>query len=266
MTVWQAIVLGIVQGVSEFLPISSSGHLVIIQHWLGVTDNAITFEVVVHFGSLVAVIIALREEIQQIFIGLLGKKDKEGSRGRRLLLKVIMATIPVVVVGITLHDLINRAFSSIYVPAIMLFLTGTLLLTAEKLMKKRGRSEVTWLNALWMGLGQALAVLPGLSRSGTTISAGMISGVTREAAARFSFLISIPAIAGATVMELPQVLNSGNAVQAADPAALIAGALAAVISSYLAISLFLKFLKGGRLMFFVYYTWALGAFVLLLST
>jgi undecaprenyl-diphosphatase len=272
MTVWEAIILGIVQGVTEFLPISSSGHLVIVQSWLGIHEGAFTFDAVIHFGSLLAVTVALRQELWLIVRGLFGGQEEEARSGRRLMVLVILGTLPLILVGLTLRDAVDMAFTSVYLSALMLYVTGALLWLAEK-SPRSGQVEtvstvrtlgVTWRHSLWMGLFQALAVLPGLSRSGVTIAAGMMSGLGRETAARFSFLLSIPAIAGATILEMRTVLREDLSATISNEV-LVVGTVAAGVSSYLAIALLLRFLRRGSLMGFVYYTWALATVVLAIT-
>lgn len=271
MTVWQAVILGIVQGVTEFLPVSSSGHLVIAQQLLGITEHALTFDVMVHAGSLLAIVLALKDELALMWAGFAGlfrgrEGDAGGARpaapeGRRLLGQVVVATLPLVAAGLLFRDLVDEAFSSALVPVVLLFATGALLLYADRAARAGAREAAGWSHALWMGLAQALAVLPGLSRSGVTMSVGMMSGLSRQAAARFSFLMAIPAIAGATVLELRGLL-AGQAVSAAGADALIVGAAASAVTSYAAIRLFLRFVRRGRLAPFAYYTWALGLVML----
>lgn len=272
MTALEALILGLVQGVTEFLPISSSGHLVIVQSLMGVHEGAFTFDAVIHFGSLLAVIVALRADLWLMVKGLFGGKAQEAKAGRRLMLLVILATLPLVLVGLTLRDLVDRAFASVYVSAFMLYLTGALLLFAER-ASRSGQVEtvsqvrtlsVTWRHSLIVGLAQTLAVLPGVSRAGTTMAAGMMAGLSREAAARFSFLLSIPAILGASTLELRTILDEGMPA-ALSPEVLVIGTVAAGVSSYLAIAVLLRFLKQGSLMGFVYYTWLLATVVLAIT-
>ncbi|MDQ3460141.1 MAG: undecaprenyl-diphosphate phosphatase [Deinococcota bacterium] len=272
MTALEALILGLVQGITEFLPISSSGHLVIVQRLMGVHEGAFTFDAVIHLGSLLAVMIALRAELWLMAKSPFGGRTAEARAGRRLMLLVILGTLPLVVVGLTLRDLVDRAFGSVYISAFMLYFTGALLWFAEK-NPRSGQVEtasklrtlsVTWRHSLVMGLFQALAVLPGLSRSGVTIAAGMMGGLGREAAARFSFLLSIPAIMGAALLEMRTVLREDLSASLSTEV-LVIGTVAAGISSYLAIAILLKFLKQGSLIGFAYYTWILATVVLAIS-
>lgn len=268
MSIWQAIILGVVQGITEFLPVSSSGHLVITQHFLGISGNTLTFDVVVHAGSLLAIMVALREEVAAMLTGAVGfvtgRRGAEAESGRRLLAQVVVATLPLVAAGLLFRDAVEEAFSSALVPVVLLFATGALLLYADRARAVGRSDEAGWRHAVWMGMAQALAVLPGLSRSGLTMSVGMMSGLTRQAAARFSFLLAIPAIAGATILELVGLVQ-GEAASAAGAGALVAGALSSAVTSYWAIRLFLGFVRQGRLAPFAYYTWALGAVLLWLT-
>ncbi|MDQ3398053.1 MAG: undecaprenyl-diphosphate phosphatase [Deinococcota bacterium] len=269
MTVWEALILGIVQGVTEFLPISSSGHLVIVQNWMGIGEGAFTFDAVIHFGSLLAVMVALRQELWLMLKGLFGGQRQEAKAGRRLIALVFFGTVPLVVVGLTLRDAVDRTFTSVYVSAFMLYLTGALLWFAERYPRPEQRAAsgtlpVSLKHSLWMGMSQAMAVLPGLSRSGVTIATGMLAGLSRESAARFSFLLSIPAILGASLLELRTVLRAELSPVIGNEA-LLAGTLAAGISSYLAIAILLRFLKQGSLIGFAYYTWVLATVVLAIS-
>jgi len=264
MSLWEATVLGLIQGLTEFLPVSSSGHLVIVRHLLGITTEALTFDVFVHFGSLVAVVIFFRRELLQVAAGVLGLRYPGAEEGRRLFWLLVVASVPVAVVGLVLRDAIEQAFSSVLVPAVMLFVTGALLMFADRSAGRRpGTGQGTrpeMIHALAMGVGQALAVLPGLSRSGTTMSAGILAGLNRHGAARFAFLMSVPAILGATFLEMASLLGEGAAAEGA--AVLLAGTLSAAVSSYMAIALLLRFLQRGRLAPFAYYTWLAGAVVL----
>ncbi|HLT58856.1 MAG TPA: undecaprenyl-diphosphatase UppP [Limnochordales bacterium] len=264
MTAWQAIVLGLVQGLTEFLPVSSSGHLVIVRQWLGVTEYLLTFDAMVHFGSLLAVVLYFREELLQIVAGVVGLDRPGAAEGRRMFWLLVAASLPVAAVGLLLRDAIEQAFSSVAVPAIMLFVTGVLLIVADRVAVARRGSRPGWRHAVAMGLGQALAVVPGLSRSGTTMSAGILAGLTRPAAARFAFLMSVPAILGATALEMAQLLRAGP-VEAEGVGILLLGTAVSAVSSYGAIALFLRYLQRRRLAPFAYYTWAVGALVLWLT-
>lgn len=282
MTTFEAALLGIIQGITEFLPVSSSGHLVLAQHWLGLTEHTLTFDVMVHAGSLVAIIFVLKDELLAMLAGIFGGRTVEAQAGRKVFFQLVLATVPLVVVGLLLREWVDVAFASPYVSIGLLFLTGAVLLYADRASAAQGRmrygsgrgsgtgpglrsaQQPSWAQAMWMGVSQALAVLPGLSRSGITMSTGMVTGLSREGAARFSFLMSIPAILGATILELRGFLK-GDVASAAGSNALIIGAITSGIVTYGAVVLFLRFVRNGRLAPFAYYTWLLGAVMLWLT-
>lgn len=295
MTMFEAVLLGIIQGITEFLPVSSSGHLVLAQHWLGITENALTFDVMVHAGSLLAIVVVLKDELLAMVAGVFGGRTPAARAGRTLFWQLVVATLPLVAVGLLLRDRIEQAFSSALVSVGFLFLTGGFLLYADRKSEAQSRGfslrggggrgvgagygsgggsgygygggaaqQTGWGQAMSMGIAQAFAVLPGLSRSGVTMGTGMMSGLSRESAARFSFLMSIPAILGATILELRGFLK-GEIASVAGTDALAAGAIASAITTYLAVVLFLRFIRNGRLAPFAYYTWILGAVMLWLT-
>lgn len=262
MTWWEAALLGIVQGVTEFLPVSSSGHLVIAQSALGIDKTSITFDVMAHLGSLFAVLLALKGDWLPMVRGVLG--SRADSQGRRRILLVLVGSVPVGIVGLLFKDALEPLFQSARAAGAMLLVTGAVLWIADRAARRakergpgRDLAAISFGDALWIGCGQALAVLPGLSRSGTTIAAGMLRGIDRESAARFAFLLSIPAILGATLLELPALFDG-----AAELPPLLIGAIAAAVSGYFAIATFLRFLRSGSLIGFALYTWVVGLIVL----
>ena len=269
MDILQAIIIGLVQGLTEFLPVSSSAHLIFAQQALGLTDVGLAFDVLLHAGTLVAVVIYFFDDIVNMIKGFLlslidlkeGKFIPEIKRDpyKKLAWLTIIATIPVGVVGILFNDLVEEMFTGLTIPAFLLLITGCLLYASQRM--NSGRIDVTKIGikeALFMGCGQALAVLPGLSRSGTTIAAGLFAGLDKEFAAKFSFILSIPAILGAAVFQLKD-LSGGNI----EIGACIAGFVVAVISGYLAISVLLKIVREKSLDIFAYYCWIVGIIVLI---
>ena len=269
MDIFQAIIIGLVQGLTEFLPVSSSAHLIFAQQALGVSDVGLAFDVLMHVGTLVAVIVYFFNDIVNMIKGfLLSLVDlKDGNFIReikkdpykKLAWLTILATIPVGVVGVLFNDIIESMFQGLTIPAFLLLVTGCLLYVSQRM--NTGRIDVrnmTIKEALIMGCGQALAVLPGLSRSGTTIAAGLFAGLDKEFAAKFSFILSIPAILGAAVFQLKDL--SGGSVEIG---ACIAGFVVAVISGYLAISVLLKIVREKSLDIFAYYCWIVGLIVLI---
>ena len=270
MTVLQAIFLGIIQGLTEFLPVSSSGHLVLFSQLFKVQEPSLIFEVVVHVGTLLAVLVAFRSEVGLLvtsFFKLLGKPKNakqllKDDLGCRFLSGIIIGTLPTVVVALLFKDQIERFFGSSTFVGIMLIVTGLMLFLTERLGAVReGVSEPSPLDALIVGLGQAVAILPGISRSGTTISVGLLRGLDRNSAARFSFLLAIPAILGALVFSLGDLFGGTTTLSWGT---LGAGLVSSAITGYLAIRFFLTLVRRGRLVWFSYYTWFVGALVIVL--
>ena len=268
MDIIQAIIIGLVQGLTEFLPVSSSAHLIFAQQALGVADVGLAFDVLLHVGTLVAVIVYFFNDIVNMIKGfLLSLVDlKDGNfmgelkkdPYKKLAWLTILATIPIGIVGVLFNDIVESMFQGLTVPAFLLLITGCLLYVSQRM--NSGRIDVrniTLKEALIMGCGQALAILPGLSRSGTTIAAGLFAGLDKEFAAKFSFILSIPAILGAAVFQLKDL--SGGSVEIG---ACIAGFIVAAISGYLAISFLLKIVREKSLDIFAYYCWIVGIIVL----
>src|SRR5574344_2045765 len=269
MDIIQAIIIGLVQGLTEFLPVSSSAHLVFIQHLLGLTDSSIAFDVLLHVGTLVAVVVYFFKDIclmiyafflslKDLFTGKFMKGVKEEPY-KKLAWLVIIATIPVGVVGLLFNDAVTALFSGITIPAFFLLITGVLLYVSQRM--KTGEideSNIGLKESIIMSCGQAIAVMPGLSRSGTTIAAGLFSGLDKEFAAKFSFILSIPAILGAALVQLKYL----PAIDA-NIGAYIAAFIVAAISGYLAIKFLLKIIQEKSLDIFAYYCWIVGIIVLI---
>ncbi len=254
MDLVKALILGIVQGLTEFLPISSSGHLVIGSEILNVHEPGIAFEVFLHCGTLFAVVLAFRSELLSMLRSLfvspaVRRKDPELTLFFQWNINVIIATLPAVAVGLLFKDFIDWIFDNILITFVMLGVTGvTMVLT--RFISEKG-AAVTWPRALIIGVAQALAIMPGLSRSGSTIFTGMLLGVNRETAARFSFIMSIPAILGAVVLHMGELLATPPSTD--ELLAILVGTLAAAISGYYAIVLLMKIVRRGKLHWFGYY-------------
>ena len=268
MDIIQAIIIGIVQGLTEFLPVSSPAHLVFIQNILGV-ESSLAFDTFLHLGTLIAVLWFFRYDIIKM-IGswisslqdLIQGRFKEGFYAdpyKRLAWYVILATIPVALVGVLFEDAVDALFAgALYVPAFFLFVTGTILYLSQRMASGNVTMDnISKKEALWMGLGQACAILPGLSRSGTTIAAGLTIGLEKEFAAKFSFIISIPAILGAFVLQAKDI---GSAMDA-NFLPVILGFIASIIAGYLAIKWMLDLIKNRSLDIFAYYCWVVGIVV-----
>ncbi|MCD6520828.1 MAG: undecaprenyl-diphosphatase UppP [Anaerolineae bacterium] len=265
MTTLQAALLGVLQGLTEFIPVSSSGHLVIIPWLLGWPSPGLSFDVLVHLGTLVALLLYFRRDIYELLLGaweLCRRRRLETFRARLLLL-ILLSALPAALLGYLLEDKISQAFETPWVASLFLLVTGGLLFTSEWLGKRTQTIEqLGWGQALLIGLAQSLALLPGISRSGATISAGLLCGLKRPAAARFSFLMVLPVILGATAFELLQAAQGGAL---AGSWQLGVGFLAALLSGYAALGFLIRHLQSHSLRPFAYYCWALGTLGLILS-
>ena len=255
MDIIQSLILGVVQGVTEFLPISSSGHLVLFQKLFGLKEPPIFFDTLIHFATLLAIVFYLRKEIWSIVSGL-NKKENQ-----RLVGLIVLATIPAVILGFLIKDKIEVIFNSLALLSITFFITAVILFFT----KFFGNGQKTlvnlgWFGSLFVGLFQALAILPGVSRSGSTISAGLFMGLKREDAFRFSFLLAIPAIFGAMVLQIFDFnwnsLNGGFLVN-------FIGFLAALIFGFLSLKILEKITTKGKLHYFAYYCLVLGLITLI---
>lgn len=258
MSLIVAAFLGVVQGLTEFLPISSSGHLVIAQHFVpGFDQPGVLFEIVLHLGTLLAVVFYLRAEVSMLLSGL--RPGSEGRTGRRLILLLAVGTLPAVIVALTLRDFVEQSFESLSVVGVCLCATGLLLLYSARFHKEQKElTELGLLDALVVGAFQSIALLPGVSRSGTTIVAGLGRGIAHGSAARFSFLLSLPAIFGAAVLNIPEATR----VPEAAVGGYLVGFLTAFAIGYLAIGIVIKFLASRRFHMFGYYCLAVGGAVL----
>ncbi|MDR2610942.1 MAG: undecaprenyl-diphosphate phosphatase [Clostridiales Family XIII bacterium] len=271
MSIWKAIILGLVQGLAEFLPISSSGHLAILQHYLGIdASNALVFTVLLHLGTLVAVSVAYRRDIAELiveFVRMIGDIFTGKGPGlrendmRKLAVMILVATIPAAVCGVLFDSFIARVFTSIILIGVCLIITGTALFVAERIASgKRDLHRANFRNAFTIGLFQAIALLPGISRSGSTIVGGLVLGFKRDLAVRFAFLISIPTVLGAVVLEIPDAIKAGITGDMFVPA--LIGIIVSAVSGFIAIKAMIRVVTSDKLMFFSIYTWAVGAIVI----
>lgn len=253
MELLKAIVLGLVQGLTEFLPVSSSGHLVIGSELLNFQEQGVVFDVFLHLGTLVSVFIVFRKEILSMIKAPFGVMSGGGSDTDRYYLRwdifVVVATIPAVIVGLFFKDAVQQLFSSTLVAYCMLVVTGLIMLVAQYL--PAGEKKLSGAKSFLVGCAQACAILPGLSRSGSTIFAGMLLGIPREKIARFSFIMSIPAILGAAVLQSGELL--AHPPESAALLNLCLGTLMSAISGYFAIKLLLDIIRRNRLQWFGYY-------------
>jgi undecaprenyl-diphosphatase len=268
-TVLQALVMGIVQGLTEFLPVSSSGHLIVVPFLLGWDDpflNSLAFSVMLHLGTLVALLAYFREDWMRLVpAGLAAVRDRSfrSDPDRRLAGLLAATTIPAAIVGVVFNDLIADQFRQVGLVALMLVVGGVILFVADRVGRKsRAIPDITFPVAVGIGAAQALALIPGISRSGISIAAGRLAGLDREAAARFAFLMATPITAGAGVFEARKLLTGEAGVDVAAVAGpLVVGMVAALLSGLAAIHFMLRYLRTRSLDVFVWYRFVLAAIV-----
>lgn len=268
MTYLQAVILGAIQGLTEFLPVSSSGHLVIFQNLFGMKAPEFIFDISVHIGTLAAVFVFFYRDILSIIRSLLiftirGRKVAEAQPKTmddiRLAAMIIAASIPTALIGLMLQKKADVLFSSLTLVGCMLILTGAWMWFTKK--SRTREKGISLKNTLLIGIIQGIAVIPGISRSGSTIAAGLYLGLDRETATRFSFLISIPAILGAALLSVIHAPTPGTA----GAAVIITGAATAFVTGYAALNLLVYMVKKGNLFLFSPYCWLAGAAALVLA-
>ncbi|MFZ5982422.1 MAG: undecaprenyl-diphosphatase UppP [Patescibacteria group bacterium] len=262
ISIWQAIILGLVQGLGEFLPISSSGHLVITPWLFGFSDPGLSFDVALHAGTLLAVGGYFWKDWMEIFKRVLKNETKNeelitNSYGKNTLWLLVLATIPGVLAGYFLEERAETVFRSPLLVAFTLGFVGLILYLVDKFSKHRkDLKKITWKDALLIGLSQALAIIPGVSRSGATITAGLALGLGRVSAARFSFLLATPIIFGATIYKLPELFRNEFTL------VMFVGVLVSTLSGYLAIKYLLKFVEKTSYAIFFWYRLVLAGAIL----
>jgi len=259
MDVLQSFLLGIIQGITEFLPISSSGHLVLGKEILGVdVETGITFEVVVHFGTLCSILIYYRKIIWNLMVSGLNffksPSQQKSDPNVKLIGFILVSMIPAMAIGFTLKDQIEGIFSSPLLVSVMLIVTGLILFSTRFVGETP--KNVNLSRSFMIGIAQSFAMIPGVSRSGSTISAALWLGVKREEAANFSFLMLIPVIAGAMLLEVTELVEVG--LSDAALMNLVVGFLAAFISGYYALKYLIIILKRKGFHYFAYYCWLVG--------
>ena len=272
MSYFEAIILGLVQGLAEFLPISSSGHLALLQQAFGIhEDKVLLFAVLLHVGTLISVFIVYWKDIWELIVELcLTIRDLCTGKGlrlaerpiRKLGVMIIVATIPTAIIGLVFSDFFDSLYNSVIPIGVGLIITGFLLIFAEKKGEgNRGIQQMNFRNAIFIGLVQGVAICPGISRSGSTLFGSLICNLDRKFAVKFVFLISIPSIHGSAVLEAPAALEAG--VTAAEVGPVLVGMLVAAVSGLVAIKTMIKIVSDKKLSYFSYYVWALGLFVVL---
>ncbi len=271
MTLFEAVILGLVQGLAEFLPISSSGHLALLQYFFGIEgESVLLFAVLLHIGTLLSLILVYYKDLWELIVELFATlKDIFTGKGpridanptRRLGFLIIVATIPTALIGVFFNDLFNGFYLSLMAIGIGLLFTGTILFIAERVPAgKKNVRKTKFRDAILVGIMQGIAICPGVSRSGSTLFGGLIAGLNRETAVKFAFLISIPSILGAVVLEVPDALESGLGDNMMIP--VLVGVAVAAISGFIAIKTMIKVVSNKKLIYFSVYTWLLGASVI----
>lgn len=266
MTLVQAIILGIFQGVTEFLPISSSGHLVLLQNFFGIKEGNLFFTEMLHFGTLISILIVYFNDIINIIIeffkmigeGIKNKNFKIKNGYQKLALLIIIGSIPTAIIGFLFEDFFKTLYSSSLLPIGMAFIiTGFLLWIANrKPYENKNVKNMSFLDSIIIGLFQGIAIIPGISRSGSTIVAGLLRGLDRSLATEFSFLLALPAIFGAGLFGIIDVVKTGSEVVFTIP--LLAGVLLSAIVGVFAIKFLISMLKKDKLHYFSYYLWIVG--------
>lgn len=257
--IWETLsylILGIIQGLTEFLPVSSSGHLALGADVLNLPENDIAFTVLVHAATALSTIVVFKDDIIKLITG---------ETPRKYLLFLAISMIPAAFVGFSFKDQIKAITTTEFV-GYMLIVTAIILALSQKI-KSSGAKPVGWLNSLLIGIAQAMAILPGISRSGSTIGAALILGVSREEAAKFSFLMALPVIGGATLLEVKDLVEAGTIASAESIPVLgyTLGFIAAFVSGLLACKWMIRLVKGTNLMWFAVYCLTIGLVTIILQ-
>ncbi|MDP6457093.1 MAG: undecaprenyl-diphosphate phosphatase [Candidatus Marinimicrobia bacterium] len=252
MNALDATILGALQGVTEFLPISSSGHLVLMEELLKVSQPGLVFEVTVHMGTLMSILTVFWQDLKNLL------SDLSTRENRMMIIYIILATIPIAVVGLVFKPEIEQSFHNLQLVGLSLLVTATALIVTKWVGKEQ--TEVDGKRAIIIGIAQSLALIPGISRSGITIASGLIAGLKRREAARFSFLIAIPALIGSGLLTLPDLALSGaNGIPAM---VLLTGLVTSFVVGIIVLKLLLGILEKGRLYYFGFYCLIVGGIVL----
>ena len=270
MTFLQAIILGIFQGISEFLPISSSGHLVVLQNIFGIKEGNLFFTEMLHFGTLISIFIVFFNDIIKIiteFFKMIGqsiknKKFKITNIYQQLAIFIIVGSIPTAFIGLLFQDTFEKLYSSLFSISIAFMITGFILWIVDK--RSRGSKKVkdmTYGDALIIGTFQGIAIIPGISRSGSTIAGGLFRGLNRNLATEFSFLLALPATFGAALLGIKDAIETSSEVYFSLP--LVTGVLISAITGIISLRLLIKLLQSKKLHYFSYYLWALGIILLI---
>ncbi|KNF08877.1 undecaprenyl-diphosphatase [Gottschalkia purinilytica] len=270
MTYIQAIILGIFQGIAEFLPISSSGHLVLLQNFFDIKEGNLFFTEMLHVGTLISIFVVYFKDITKLVVEFFAmiaelfrtRKLNFNNEHRILGLMIIIGSIPTGLIGILLKDTFEGFYSSMMVIGVSFLITGLLLWISEKTSSgRKDISSMRTVDAVTIGIFQGLAITPGISRSGSTIVGALFRGLNKESATKYSFLLSVPAVLGAGLLELKDIFISSSSNVAFTGPILLGMALSAV-TGIIAIKFLVKLLQKGKLHYFSYYVWILGTFVI----
>lgn len=250
-----SLLLGLIQGLTEFLPVSSSGHLVLVQQFMDIGEDVILFDLILHVGTLLPVLWFYRADVlgvlRDLFVGTGPFWERQGVR---LALMVVIASIPTGIIGLALEDVFEALFANPASLSVTFAITGFLLYFSGKFPNKGTTlSEMSWKSAAILGIAQGIAITPGISRSGTTIAVALMLGIDRELAARLSFLMSVPAITGAVILKL----GDANLAEARW-AEMGAGAATAMVAGYAALWMLVYIVKGGKFQYFSWYVWGMS--------
>lgn len=267
---FQAIFMGIFQGIAEFLPISSSGHLALLQNLFGIEEGNLFFAEMLHFGTLISIVIVYFNDIIKMIVEffkllkllITGKKIIELNKYQKLAILIIIGSIPTAIIGLLFEDFFESLFTSIMPIGFAFLVTGTLLWFAEKRnFQNKGIKKMTYLDSLIIGTAQGIAIIPGISRSGSTIVAGLLRGLNKPLATEFSFLLALPATFGAGLLGIIKLTKSDTAIFIDFP--LIVGVVLSAIVGIFAIKLLVKLLNKNKLHYFSYYLWILGVITII---
>jgi len=247
------VTLGIIQGLTEFIPVSSTAHLIIIRELLHWGDLGLSFDMAIHLGTLLALVIYMRKDLYDVIV-----------RNRYLLLLIIIATIPGAIFGFILEGVVESYFRSLFIIGIVISLFGIIFFVADRMSShSMALKDMHLKDAIIIGLSQALAIIPGVSRSGATLTGAFLCGLKRSDSARFSFLLSIPIIGGAGLVSLMKIIKEPSA--SLSPSGMALGILSSFIFGYIAVHFMLNYLKKHNVNIFVYYRLILGIFLIIFS-
>jgi len=263
-TLIKYLILGLVQGITEPIPISSSGHLIIFRELFGIEASGLSFEIFVNFASLLAVLVIYRNDIIRLIINgfrYLTKREESAKSDFQFIIYLVIATIPVGVIGVLFGDVIGEWLSGTKVVGVTLLITAAALWTIRNLRGRKNDGDLTTKDAIIVGLAQAVAVTPGISRSGASIVASMLVGMKQETALRFSFLLYIPVSLGTGILEIPEIISDPNFDELMIP--YIIAFIATFIATYFALKWFMDIMRKGNLKYFSYYCVIVGILVIL---